>query len=472
VFSGPEEVFNRAKDLPAVKTSAKTSSPEPDDKIDPASSRCAGCGGPILEISENSASLSIAHIDCDAFYASVEKRDNPALEHQPVIVGGGQRGVVTTACYLARTYGVRSAMPMFKALDACPNAVVVRPDFDKYRDASRAIRKIFEAATPLIEPLSIDEAFLDLSGTERINGGPAFKTLMGIQRRVETEVGVTVSVGLSGNKFLAKLASDLDKPNGFTVIHPDDAPERLAPLPVTKIWGIGAVSEKKLAKIGIKTIGDLQSRDVRQLSEIFSSDGTRLHDLAFGRDARRVSTSRDAKSLSAETTFREDTGDFSILRTRLAELCDDVSARMKAKQLVGRVVVVKLKSSDFTTKTKRKTLAQASNLADDLFEHGEQLLRSLVRQGTRYRLVGIGFAELHQATQSVQRDLFDIVGDEASSHQKSRERKEAAVEQIRAKFGDGAIALGRTGVNIQNNAKTRQQRRESAQAERRRGDDH
>jgi DNA polymerase IV len=314
-------------------------------------SLCAHCGGRRIIAHPALFELSIAHLDCDAFYAAIEKRDNPSLADQPVIVGGGVRGVVTTACYVARTYGVKSAMPMFKALKACPDAIVIKPDFRKYAEAARAVRALMEKATPLVEPLSIDEAFLDLAGTERLHQRSAAESLLALQRDVKREVGITVSIGLSVNKFLAKLASDLDKPEGFSVIGDAEAASVLAPMPATAIWGVGAVFARKLAQDGFRTIGDLQRADPAFLARRYGEMGARLAALAHGRDSRTVSPHRETKSVSAETTFNSDISDRAELEAILWTLCERTASRMKSKGVLGRTATLKLKTSRFDVVT-------------------------------------------------------------------------------------------------------------------------
>ena len=287
--------------------------------------------------------LSIAHLDCDAFYAAVEKRDDPSLEDKPVIIGGGVRGVVSTACYVARTYGVRSAMPMFKALKACPDAIVIKPNMSKYAEAARAVRQMMRDLTPMVEPLSIDEAFMDLSGTARVHGAPPAITLAKLQHRVESELGVTASIGLSHNKFLAKIASDLDKPQGFSVIGKAETKSFLARQPVTMIWGVGKAMAAKLERDGLKTIGELQHLDAATLGKRYGEMGLRLARLSQGDDTRAVKPERDTKSVSSETTFSSDMSDVKWLEDVLWELCEKVSGRMKASGFDGRVVTLKLK---------------------------------------------------------------------------------------------------------------------------------
>ena len=246
--------------------------------------RCPHCGSPRTISHPELHELSIAHIDCDAFYAAVEKRDNPDFRDKPVIVGGGQRGVVSAACYLARINGVHSAMPMFKALRACPDAIVVRPDMTKYAAVGRQVREILLAATPLVEPLSIDEAFLDLSGTVRVNHGSPATTLVRLILRIETEIGVTASAGLSHNKFLAKFASDMEKPRGFRLIGRAETDAVLAAQPVRRIWGVGKALHAKLSADGISSIGDLLKYDETELMNRYDSMGQRLFRLARGFD--------------------------------------------------------------------------------------------------------------------------------------------------------------------------------------------
>jgi DNA polymerase-4 len=282
--------------------------------------RCGHCGSPRLVRHHALSRLALAHIDCDAFYATVEKRDNPEISDKPVIIGGGKRGVVSAACYIARTFGVRSAMPMFKALDLCPHATVIAPDMAKYVRVGREVRQAMQALTPLVEPLSIDEAFLDLSGTERVHGMIPAKVLAKFAREVEAKIGITVSVGLSANKFLAKIASDLDKPRGFAALDQDEARIMLAEKPVGFIFGVGPATQERLVQRGFRTIGDLQRADEIELMKQFPSDGRRLWRLARGIDDRAVVADRGAKTISSETTFETDIRDFATLEKLLWRL--------------------------------------------------------------------------------------------------------------------------------------------------------
>lgn len=397
--------------------------------------RCSLCGGRRLVRHPELKDLAVAHLDCDAFYAAIEKRDDPSLADRPVIVGGGRRGVVATCCYIARSYGVRSAMPMYKALAACPKAVVVKPDMAKYAAAARSIRLLMEAATPLVEPLSIDEAFLDLSGTTRAHGLLPAQTLARLQMDIREKLGVTVSIGLSFNKFLAKIASDLDKPDGFSLIGRREAKGFLAKLPVRAIWGVGAIAEARLAADGYRTIGDLQQADPRRLAQLYGGLGARLASLAQGEDLRSIVVEREARSVSSETTFDENISNLSRLEDILWTLCERISTRMKDKQLVGRIVTLKLKSGDFRIATRRTTLDQPSNLARTAFDAAIPLLRDAAG-GRRWRLIGVGYSGLLPAAEADQGELF-------ARPQARAAAQEQAIDAIRRRFGADAIKAGR-----------------------------
>jgi DNA polymerase IV len=397
--------------------------------------RCVRCGSPRLLRHPELASLAIAHIDCDAFYAAVEKRDNPALADKPVIIGGGRRGVVSTACYVARTYGVRSAMPMFKALDACPHAVVIRPDMEKYKIAGRAVHQMMLALTPLVEPISIDEAFLDLGGTERLHGAPPAEVLARFARDVVQEVGITVSVGLSHNKFLAKIASDLDKPKGFSVIGQAETQAFLQPKPVGVIWGVGKAMQERLAADGIRTIADLRRAEESDLFRRYGGEGGRLFRLARGIDIRPVQPERETKSVSAETTFDQDIRELEALIPILWNLSEKVHRRLKAQELAGATVTLKLKTADFRTITRSRTGAEATQLAKRIFDQASELLAPEARGRTSFRLIGVGVTGLAPASEADRGDLLD--------HQLKRDiATENAVDAIRAKFGNAAVIRG------------------------------
>jgi len=402
-----------------------------------AETRCPACGRPRVLAHPELFDLSIAHMDCDAFYASVEKRDNPDLRDKPVIIGGGKRGVVSTACYIARIKGVKSAMPMFQALKLCPEAVVVRGRMEVYVQVSRQIREMMEELTPAIEPLSLDEAFLDLSGTRKLHGVPPAVMLARLVNRMQDELGITGSIGLSHNKFLAKIASDLDKPRGFSVIGAAETVDFLDPKPVRLIWGIGAVGQAALDKAGIRTFADLKRWDRQDLSTRFGTMGDRLWHLARGQDRRRVSRNAPMKSLSSETTFFDDTADLDLLDGHIWRLAEKVSDRLKAKRIAGRVVVLKLKRSDFTAISRRRSLDDATQMADRIYRTARELFDQ-VKHDKPYRLIGVGVADM------VPEDQADRSGNLLDPQESTRIAAERASDRIRAKFGADAIVKGRS----------------------------
>ena len=398
--------------------------------------RCASCGNPRTISHDELFRLPIAHIDCDAFYAAIEKRDNPELADRPVIVGGGHRGVVSTACYIARTSGVHSAMPMFKALKACPGATVIKPDMQKYVQVGRQVRAMMQELTPAVEPLSIDEAFLDLSGTERMHGAPPAIVLARFAGRIEREIGISVSIGLSHNKFLAKVASDLDKPRGFSVIGIDETIRFLARQPVSVIWGVGKAMQRTLARDGITTIGQLQKLDQKALADRYGSIGFRLAQLSRGQDVRSVKPDSKAKSISSETTFFNDLHLEEDLMPILRRLSEKVSSRLKDKGLAGRTVVLKLKTADFKQRTRNVQLSDPTQLADRIFRAGRMLL-SRELDGTRFRLIGIGVSDLSGNDRA---DAEDFLDPDAGK----RARAEHAMDSIRARFGSEQVSTGMT----------------------------
>tara|TARA_R110000868_G_scaffold26347_7_gene101584 strand:- start:4824 stop:6107 length:1284 start_codon:yes stop_codon:yes gene_type:complete len=395
---------------------------------------CPACGSHRHIVHAELDTLSIAHIDCDAFFAAVEKRDDPSLEDKPVIIGGRQRGVVSTACYIARMYGVHSAMPMFKALKACPDAVVISPDHAKYSREGLRIREMMRDVTPLVEPLSIDEAFLDLSGTTRLHRAPPALTLLRLQRRIKQEIGITVSVGLSFNKFLAKTASDLDKPDGFAVIGEAEALDFLGPRPVRSIYGVGPAFAAKLERDGMRTLNDIRRHTDRDMARRYGDMGYRLARLARGEDTRKVEPVTERKSVSCETTFNADFDALKPLEDQLWRLCVRVADQMKAKQISGSVVTLKLKTADFRSRSRQRSLSEPSQLADTLFKVGRELLRPEV-DGTRFRLIGIGFTHL----QSQVGDSGDLLDPGALR----RATAERAMDKARARFGGDAVVKGR-----------------------------
>lgn len=397
--------------------------------------RCPHCHSPRVVSHPELARLAIAHVDCDAFFAAVEKRDNPELRDVPVIVGGGRRGVVSTCCYLARIHGVRSAMPMFKALKACPDAVVVRPNFEKYVEAGRAVRRLMGDLTPLVQPISIDEAFLDLSGTERLHRAPPAVVMARFARTVEDELGITVSVGLAPNKFLAKFASDHEKPRGFTVIGSADAEARLAPEPVTRLMGVGPAAAKRLAAAGISHVKHLQAAEMTDLMKRLGETGQRLKHLSHGRDNRPVDPTGERKSVSAEQTFDADLSDRHTLLAILRHLCEKVSTRLKAADLSGRTVTLKLKTADFRTTTRARGLDAPTALAHRIFAAGKGLLAA--EPEARYRLIGIGVTNLADLSLADPVDAFDPARTRLGA-------AERAMDAVRQKYGDDAVVVGLT----------------------------
>ncbi len=403
--------------------------------VGPGPARCPGCGSPRLLRHRELDTLSIAHIDCDAFYATVEKRDDPSLADKPVIVGGGRRGVVSTCCYIARISGVRSAMPMFKALALCPQAVVIRPNMAKYVEVSRQVQARMQSITPLVEPLSLDEAFLDLSGTARLHHASPARTLARLALEIEREIGISVSIGLAPNKFLAKLGSEIDKPRGFMVIGRAGAREFLADRSVSEIWGVGKVLREKLAADGITRIGQLQDRDPLVLMARYGAIGDRLARFSIGQDDRRVQPEREAKNVSSETTFDQDIAAADRLGPILWRQCEKVARRLKKAELSGTTVTLKLKSADFKLRSRAATLPDPTQLAETIYRTALPLLK-LECDGTRYRLLGVGVSNLVGADMADPPSLLDP--DVAR-----RAAAERAIDAVRAKFGDAAILKGR-----------------------------
>ncbi|MAN46033.1 MAG: DNA polymerase IV [Alphaproteobacteria bacterium] len=380
-------------------------------------------------------SLTIAHMDCDAFFAAIEKRDNPELKDKPVIVGGGQRGVVATCCYIARLYGVRSAMPMFKALKACPDAVVVRPNGDKYREAALQIRAKMEALTPLVQPVSVDEAYMDLSGTQAVHGAPPAASFARLAAEIERDIGVTVSIGLSVNKFLAKTASELDKPRGFAVISAEEAESLLGPKPIGFLHGVGPKLAAKLESDGYELVEDIHRADVKTLISRYGETGMWLKQRAHGIDNRPVRIDEERKSVSAETTFNEDVSDAAWLEDQLWRLCVKTADRAKKAGLDGSVVTLKLKTADFRTLTRRTSLSEPTQLAQTVFRAAKVLLTKETCARVRYRLIGVGLSELsdHRADGA---DLLDpLIAKRAAA--------ERASDIAREKFGVDAVITGR-----------------------------
>jgi DNA polymerase-4 len=375
--------------------------------------------------------LTIAHVDCDAFYASVEKRDRPELASRPVIVGGGKRGVVSAACYVARMYGVKSAMPMFKALKACPDAVVIRPDFAKYTEASRAVRTLMNELTPLVQLLSIDEAVMDLAGTEALHGVPPAVVLARFALRVEREVGIMVSIGLAANRLMGKIAAGRNKPRGFAVIGADEARTLLASEPVRLMPGIGPALARKLETLGITRLGHLQVLTDRDAIRKLGEDGPALVRRARGEDARAVHTGRDTKSVSAETTFATDLTTIPDLERHLWRLSEKLARRLKADDLAAAGVVLKLKTASFASRTRAARLPAPTVLPDRLFGAARELL-AREATGTAFRLIGIGASPLAPRDAADHGDLAD-----------TETPRMAAIDALRERFGEDSVIKGR-----------------------------
>jgi DNA polymerase-4 len=399
--------------------------------------RCPHCGSPRLLDDPIHNELTIAHVDCDAFYAAIEKRDNPHLRDSPVIVGGGgRRGVVSTCCYIARTFGVRSAMPMYQARRLCPDAIVISPNMEKYAEAGREIRTMMQKLTPLVEPLSIDEAFVDLTGCERLHQMSAVATLTRFARAVEEQIGVTVSIGLSYCKFLAKFASDLDKPRGFSIVPREKALALLAPQPISRIWGVGRVAEARLVESGLRTIGDVQQRSQAEMIARHGPDGARLWRLSHGIDDRRVSPERETKSISAETTFENDISDKAELERVLLALCERVALRLKRHELAAKSVTLKLRLPDFKLRTRTRSSPAPTQLATRLFSVARELL-AREANGASFRLIGVSTADFAAAEEA---DIGDLI-DGTAGREKAREQ---AIDALRERFGADAVIRGLT----------------------------
>ena len=401
----------------------------------PTTVRCKSCGSRRILAHPELDTLAIAHIDCDAFYASVEKRDDPSLADKPVMIGGGKRGVVSTACYIARISGVRSAMPMFQARRLCPDAIIIKPNMAKYAAVAKQVRTLMRELTPLIEPLSLDEAYLDLSGTERLHGAIPAKTMANLSRRIEREIGITASIGLSHNKFLAKLASDLDKPRGFSVIGRAEAKSFLRDKPVGFIRGAGKALEARLARDGITMIAQLQDAELRDLAHRYGNTGLWLHRMAHAEDHRAVDPGGEMKSISSETTFEHDIAAFPELERILWRQAERVSARAKGHELGGWTVVLKLKTAAFKIRTRSISLEAPTQLADRIFRTARDALKREA-DGTSFRLLGVGLSNICGAHECDPHDLIDRASEK-------RAAAERAVDKVRARFGGDVVGKGR-----------------------------
>lgn len=397
---------------------------------------CANCESLNLISHKEIEKLDIAHVDCDAFYASIEKRDNPKLKNSAVIIGGGKRGVVATACYLARIKGVRSAMPMYKALKLCPSATIIKPNMSKYRDASRKIQNLMNQLTPLIEPISLDEAFLDLSGTKKLHKKIPAVLLAELSKKINQEVGISVSIGLSYNKFLAKICSDLDKPKGFSLLGRGDSKKFLSSQPVEILWGVGKILKRKLNDDGIKTISQIEELGIKEVINRYGSIGSHIYSLSQGKDLRRVVPQRQIKSISHETTFENDISDKEVLEKKLWSLCEKVSKRSKEKGLGGQTITLKLKTKEFKLISRSCTIDEPTQIGELIFQNSKTLL-DREDDKVKYRLIGVGISNLKDSELC---DLYDLINISKTKNAKI----EYAIDDIRNKFGKDLIKKGRS----------------------------
>ena len=397
---------------------------------------CANCESLNLISHKEIEKLDIAHVDCDAFYASIEKRDNPKLKNSAVIIGGGKRGVVATACYLARIKGVRSAMPMYKALKLCPSAIIIKPNMSKYRDASRKIQNLMNQLTPLTEPISLDEAFLDLSGTKKLHKKIPAVLLAELSKKINQEVGISVSIGLSYNKFLAKICSDLDKPKGFSLLGRGDSKKFLSSQPVEILWGVGKILKRKLNDDGIKTISQIEELGIKEVINRYGSIGSHIYSLSQGKDLRRVVPQRQIKSISHETTFENDISDKEVLEKKLWSLCEKVSKRSKEKGLGGQTITLKLKTKEFKLISRSCTIDEPTQIGELIFQNSKTLL-DREDDKVKYRLIGVGISNLKESELC---DLYDLINISKTKNAKI----EYAIDDIRNKFGKDLIKKGRS----------------------------
>ncbi|MEM6672566.1 MAG: DNA polymerase IV [Planctomycetota bacterium] len=392
--------------------------------------------------------LTILHVDMDAFYASIEVRDNPSLAGLPVGVGGpaASRGVIAAASYEARRFGVHSAMATATARRLCPDLVLLPPDFDKYTAVSREIMAVFRRYTPVVEPLSLDEAFLDVAGSERLFGD-AVEIGRRIKDDILRETRLVASVGVAPTKFLAKLASDLDKPDGFRVIQRDEVRDVLDPLPVSKIFGVGPRTAKRLEALGIRTVGDLAKQPRKDVARRFGASGTWIHDLAHGIDPRRVTARREEKSHGMERTFAEDIADRDELRALLMTFSEEVAFYLRDKGLRGKTVTLKARFSDFKTVTRTKTLDCATNLGPRIYSTARELLERV--DDRPLRLLGVQVSRLEDVRQPVQESLFNGTLDPSSRKEFLAQSEKIAkvtpsLDKLRRKFGRGTVVPAST----------------------------
>ncbi|WP_438997380.1 DNA polymerase IV [Candidatus Puniceispirillum sp.] len=404
---------------------------------DVAPTTCPSCHGHDIRSHPEMFDLNIAHIDCDAFYASVEKRDNPELRDRPVIVGGGDRGVVAAACYIARKAGVHSAMPTWRAIKKCPDAVIIRPRMNHYVTVSRQIRDKMFTLTPLVQPVSIDEAFLDLSGTRAVHRCSPVEALVRLQSEIRDEIGITVSIGLSGTKSLAKMASDRDKPDGLFIIGMDHVDDWLAGQDLGVLYGLGKAAIARLNAAGFYTCGDLATADMQALRIVLGKQAGQIQELARGIDPRPVAPNAAAKSISSETTFNKNLSSFDDLEAELEALCLKVSTRLKEKDIRGSRLTIKLKRANHQILTRSKTMQTSTNKAHILFAISRDLVKAEVAPNRAYRLLGVGVDQFGDDAPDA--SLFDMF----EMDDKRADQLEEALDQVTRKLGQDAVISGR-----------------------------
>ena len=397
---------------------------------------CNKCYSANLVSNNEIENLNIAHVDCDAFYAAIEKRDNPKYKNFPIIIGGGKRGVVATACYIARTRGVKSAMPMYKALNLCPDAIIIKPNMQKYKKASKVINNLMKEITPLVEPLSLDEAFLDLSGTSRLHKKIPAVLLAELSKKIQKKVGISVSIGLSYNKFLSKICSDIDKPRGFSIINRLEAQSFLKDKPVEVIWGVGNTLKNRLNNDGIRTIGQIREMDCNELIVKYGSIGSHIHKLSNAEDTREIKPFRKVKSISHETTFEKDTNDEVFLKKILWSLCEKVSDRAKEKGLGGSTINLKIKTKDFKLISRSVTIEEPTQIAEIIFQTSKLLLFREIKKN-KFRLLGVGLSNLKDSEIC---DLYDLI----NTNSNKEKNIEFAIDAIRDRYGVNLIKKGRS----------------------------
>ncbi|MGB0541448.1 MAG: DNA polymerase IV [Hyphomicrobiales bacterium] len=397
---------------------------------------CNKCYSANLVSNNEIENLNIAHVDCDAFYAAIEKRDNPKYKNFPIIIGGGKRGVVATACYIARTRGVKSAMPMYKALKLCPDAIIIKPNMQKYKKASKVINNLMKEITPLVEPLSLDEAFLDLSGTSRLHKKIPAVLLAELSKKIQKKVGISVSIGLSYNKFLSKICSDIDKPRGFSIINRLEAQSFLKDKPVEVIWGVGNTLKNRLNNDGIRTIGQIREMDCNELIVKYGSIGSHIHKLSNAEDTREIKPFRKVKSISHETTFEKDTNDEVFLKKILWSLCEKVSDRAKEKGLGGSTINLKIKTKDFKLISRSVTIEEPTQIAEIIFQTSKLLLFREIKKN-KFRLLGVGLSNLKDSEIC---DLYDLI----NTNSNKEKNIEFAIDAIRDRYGVNLIKKGRS----------------------------